>query len=164
MLRRRTAILVVTALFVAALLLSLLTHGTGVVRNDAARNIWIPSELTMPLQLQVAYNDTADLLPLSLAGEAAARLHRPAALPVTASGSGELRTPIGSDPDGLAEDRLAMMVDDGSVPEFERYGGYITVGANMRDFTGSGADAAHRRKYLPATRRDPSDWYSIVDQ
>jgi len=37
-----------------------------------------------------------------------------------------------------------MMVDDGSVPEFQRYGGYITVGASMRDFTGSGPDAAHR--------------------
>jgi hypothetical protein len=49
------------------------------------------------------------------------------------------------------------------VPEFEHYGGYITVGAQMRDFTGSGADAAHRRKYLPATRRDPNDWYSLVD-
>jgi len=57
-----------------------------------------------------------------------------------------------------------MMLDDGGVPEFQRYGGYITVGADMRDFSGSGADAAHRRKYLPATRRDPADWYSIVDQ
>jgi len=58
MLRRRTAILVVTGLFAAAMLLSLFTHGTGVVHNDAARNIWIPPELTMPLQLQAAYNDT----------------------------------------------------------------------------------------------------------
>ena len=111
--RRRTAILVVTGMFFAALLLSLLTHSTGVVRNDPARNIWIPAELTMPLQLQT-------------------------------------RTPIGSDPDGLAEDRLSMMRDDGSVPEFQRYGGYITVGANMRDFTGSGAAAAHR--LIPAIR------------
>ena len=45
MLRRRTAIIVVAALFTAALLLSLFTHSTGVVRNDPARNIWIPPEL-----------------------------------------------------------------------------------------------------------------------
>ena len=57
MLQRRRALIFVTALFGAALLLSYLSHGTGVVRNDPARNIWIPSELTMPLQLRVAYND-----------------------------------------------------------------------------------------------------------
>jgi hypothetical protein len=162
MLRRRAAILVVTALFAAAMLLSLITHSTGVVRNDPARNIWIPPELTMPLQLQVAFNDQQIFF----------RYRWPAAQPhvvtdllryTNGKWQRQLRTPIGSDPDGLAEDRLTMMVDDGSVPEFQRYGGYITVGASMRDFTGSGADAAHRRKYLPATRRDPGNWYSIVD-
>ena len=163
MLRRRTAILVVTGMFFAALLLSLLTHSTGVVRNDPARNIWIPAELTMPLQLQVAFNDTQIFF----------RYRWPAKEPHVLTDllrysdgkwQRQLRTPIGSDPDGIAEDRLSMMLDDGSVPEFQRYGGYITVGANMRDFTGSGADAAHRRKYLPATRKDPNDWYSIADQ
>jgi len=163
MLRRRTTILVVTGLFAAALLLSLFTHSTGVVRNDAARNIWIPRELTMPLQLQVAFNDTQVFF----------RYRWPADQPhvVTdllrySDGQWQRQThaPIGSDPDGIYEDRLAMMRDDGGVPEFQRYGGYITVGAQMRDFTGSGADAAHRRKYLPATRSKPGDWYSIVDQ
>ena len=163
MLRRRTAILVVTGMFFAALLLSLLTHSTGVVRNDPARNIWIPAELTMPLQLQVAFNDTQIYF----------RYRWPAKEPHVLTDllrysdgkwQRQLRTPIGPDPDGIAEDRLAMMLDDGSVPEFQRYGGYITVGANMRDFAGSGADAAHRRKYLPATRKDPGDWYSIKDQ
>jgi hypothetical protein len=163
MLRRRTAILVVTGLFFAALLLSLLTHSTGVVRNDPERNIWIPAELTMPLQLQVAFNDTQIYF----------RYRWPAKEPHLLTDllrysdgkwQRQLRTPIGSDPDGLAEDRLSMMLDDGSVPEFQRYGGYITVGANMRDFTGSGPDAAHRRKYLPATRKDPADWYSIANE
>jgi hypothetical protein len=162
MLRRRTAILVVTELFMAALLLSLVTHSSGVVHNDAARNIWIPPELTMPVQLQVAYNDERIFF----------RYRWPAKQPHVLTDllrysdgkwQRQLRTPVGSDPDGIYEDRLAMMVDDGSVPEFQRYGGYITVGADMRDFTGSGADAAHRRKYLPASRSDPGDWYSIVD-
>ena len=163
MIRRHTAVLAVTVLFLGVLLLSFITHSTGVVRNDPARNIWIPSELTMPLQVQVAYNDERIFF----------RYRWPAEQPHVLTSllryrdgkwQRDLSTPIGSDPDGIAEDRLAMMVDDGSVPEFQRYGGYITVGADMRDFTGSGADAAHRRKYLPATRKDPSDWYSLVDK
>lgn len=163
MLQRRRALAVVTALFCAALLLSYLSHGTGVVRNDPARNIWIPGELTMPLQLQVAYDDEQVFF----------RYRWPAKEPHVYTDllryeggrwQRQARTPIGPDPDGIAEDRLTMMVDDGRVPEFQRYGGYITVGANMRDFTGSGADAAHRRKYLPGTRKDPRDWYSIVDK
>ena len=163
MLRRRTAIIVVAALFAAALLLSLFTHSTGVVRDDPARNIWIPPELTMPVQLQVAYNDAQIFFHYRWP---ARQPHVFTDLLRYSQGKWQrqLSTPIGSDPDGIYEDRLAMMVDDGSVPEFQRYGGYITVGANMRDFTGSGPDAAHRRKYLPATRRDPNEWYSIVDQ
>ena len=162
MLRRHTALVAVTGLFTAALLASLATHSTGVVRNDPARNHWIPDELTMPLTVQVAYNDRQVFF----------RYRWPARQPHVVAGllrfSGgqwhrQLESPVGSDPEGLAEDRLTMMVDDGSVPEFQRYGGYITVGANMRDFTGSGPDAAHRRKYLPNTRKDPSDWYSITD-
>lgn len=161
--RRRQALVVVAGLFAAALLLSLLTHGSGVVRNDAARNIWIPSELTMPLQLQVAFNDSHIYF----------HYRWPAREPHVVTDLMRYRggkwvrqagTPVGPDPAGLADDRLAMMLDDGSVPEFDRYGGYITVGAQMRDFTGSGPDAAHRRKYLPATRSKPGDWYSIVDQ
>jgi hypothetical protein len=160
--RREAALLLVTGLFGAGLLLALLTHSTGVVRNDASRNIWIPDELTLPLQLQVAYNDR----------QAFFRYRWPAREPHVVTDllhytdgkwQRRLQTPIGSEPDVASEDRLTMMLDDGSVPEFQRYGGYITVGANMRDFTGSAPDAGHRRKYLPATRRDPGDWYSIVD-
>ncbi len=160
--RRRTSLIIAAALFVAVLLLSLITHGTGVVRNNPARNIWIPSELTMPLQVQAAYNDRQIFFHYRWPAQ---QPHVVADLLRYTGGKWERRlgTPIGSDPNGLAEDRLTMMVDDGSVPEFEHYGGYITVGANMRDFTGSGADAAHRRKYLPATRKDPNDWYSLAD-
>jgi hypothetical protein len=77
-----------------------------------------------------------------------------------------------------SEDRVTMLVDDGSVPEFQRYGGYITVGDGMRFFTGEAtADEvrAHPhlgerlgqsdvRKYLPATRSDVEDWTSVVDE
>jgi hypothetical protein len=153
----------VTGLFGVAFALSLLTHSTGVVRNDAARSIWIPDELTMPLQLQVAFNDAQVFFHYRWP---AREPHVFTDLLRYSDGKWQrqVRTPVGSAPDGVYEDRLAMMLDDGGVPEFQRYGGFITVGADMRDFSGSGAEAAHRRKYLPATRRDPADWYSIVDQ
>lgn len=38
--------LVCLVLFAAALLVSRLTQGTGIVRSDHARNIYIPDELT----------------------------------------------------------------------------------------------------------------------
>lgn len=48
-LTRRTGLGISLVLFFAALLVSWLTQGTGVVRSDLARNIYIPDELTMPL-------------------------------------------------------------------------------------------------------------------
>lgn len=167
MIRRRTAVVVVAGIFSASLFLAVVTHNTGVIRDDPERNIWIPRELTMPLQLQVAYDEEQIFF----------RYRWPAKRPhvytdMLRFSDGQwqrkLHSPVGPEPDGVYEDRLTMMVDDGSVPEFQRYGGYITVGANMRDFADAGPNAgrddAHRRKYLPATRSDPNDWYSIVDQ
>lgn len=55
---RRKGLPVALALFAGGLLLSWLTHGTGVVHNDLKRNIYIPDELTMPLQVKAAYNGT----------------------------------------------------------------------------------------------------------
>ena len=79
---------------------------------------------------------------------------------------------------GIYEDRITMFVDDGSVPEFARYGGYVAVGDRMRFFTNEAKAAEVRahpylgqklkqtevRKYLPATRRDINDWASIVPE
>lgn len=167
MIRRRTAVALVAGIFTIALFLSFLSHGTGVVRNDPERNIWIPDDLVMPLRLQVAYNDSQVFF----------RYRWPADRPhvytdmlrfTDGAWQRETVTAAGPEPDGLHEDRLGMMVDDGSVPEFQRYGGYITVGANMRDFThtgtGSRGEDAHRRKYLPATRDVADNWYSITGQ
>lgn len=39
-----------------AFAVSWVSYGTGVVRNDPARNIYIPDELDMPLQIKAAYN------------------------------------------------------------------------------------------------------------
>ncbi|WP_290789494.1 ethylbenzene dehydrogenase-related protein [Halomonas sp.] len=159
-----------------ALGLAWVTQGTGVIENDLERNIYIPEELTMPLQVQAAYNGEQILF----------RYRWPASQPhvyhdMLRYEDGEWirhgRSVPGPDPDGTYEDRVAMLVDDGSVPEFGRYGGYITVGNQMRYFTNSASPAevqAHPhlgetlgesdvRKYMPATRSDQNDWRSVVD-
>jgi hypothetical protein len=83
---------------------------------------------------------------------------------------------VGPQTEGIYEDRVSMMVDDGSVPEFGRYGGYITVGDSMRFFTNEASKKdvqAHPylggtrkqvevRKHLPATRTDINDWASVA--
>jgi hypothetical protein len=71
-----------------------------------------------------------------------------------------------------------MLVDDGSVPEFGRYGGYVTVGDRMRFFTNEAKAEEVRKhpylgqkrnqtevgKHLPATRKDINDWASVVPE
>lgn len=166
MVRHPASLIVVALIFVATLLLSLVTHGTGVVRDDPSRNIWIPDELTMPLSLQVAFNDQEIFFRYRWPAD---RPHLHAELLRFTDGRWQRHLSPASwpGPDNVHEDRLSMMVDDGSVPAFQRYGGYITVGANMRDFTPEpgdhNAEDGYRRKYLPATRLDPEDWYSIAD-
>lgn len=84
----------------------------------------------------------------------------------------------GSNPHGLHEDRVAMLVDDGSVPEFEHYGGDITVGDGLAEFTndadtkevtahpylGQRKGQTEVTKYLPETRLDINDWASVVPE
>ena len=45
-----------TLAFALVFWLACLSHGTGVVKNDLLRNIYIPAELTMPLQVKAAYD------------------------------------------------------------------------------------------------------------
>jgi hypothetical protein len=84
----------------------------------------------------------------------------------------------GPQPQGIYEDRVTMLVDDGSVPEFAKYGGYIAVGDRMRFFTneakpdelkahpylGQKKKQAEVGKHLPATRRNIADWKSVVPE
>jgi hypothetical protein len=84
----------------------------------------------------------------------------------------------GPEPLGIYEDRLTMLVDDGSVPDFARYGGYITVGDRMRFFTNEAKPEEVRAhpylgkkkkqvevgKHLPETRSDISDWRSVLPE
>jgi hypothetical protein len=165
------------AIFLGVLGLSWLTHGTGVVGNDIARNIYIPKDLTMPLQVKAAYNGRDMLF----------RYRWPARQPsiyhdmMKFDGGKWVRygaSVAGPQPQGIYEDRVTMLVDDGSVPEFVRYGGYVAVGDRMRFFTneakpdevkahpylGQKRKQTEVGKYLPATRRNINDWSSVVSE
>lgn len=54
--RQGLAIALAILLLVGGVLLSWLTHGRGVVRDDPKRNISLPKTLTVPLQVRAAYN------------------------------------------------------------------------------------------------------------
>jgi hypothetical protein len=165
------------AVFLAVLGLSWLFHGTGVVQNDLSRNIHIPDTLIMPLQVKAAYDGKNIYF----------RYRWPAAEPhiyhdmLKYEGGKWVRigTSVpGPQPQHIYEDRVTMLVDDGSVPEFEKYGAYITIGDRMRFFTSEAKKAevqAHPylgrklkqeevRKHLPETRVDIADWRSVVPE
>lgn len=164
-------------IFFGMLGVSWLSHGTGVVRNDPARNIYIPEELMMSLQVKAAYNgrdmffryrwpsDRPGIYHDMLKFEDGKWVRYGSSVP-------------GPQPQGIYEDRLTMLVDDGSVPEFGRYGGYIAIGDRMRFFTNEATKKevqAHPYlgkkkkqkevgKHLPATRSNIDDWASVVSE
>lgn len=162
-------------LFLATLILAWIVHGTGVVENDLSRNIYIPQQLTMPLQVKAAYN----------AEKMFFRYRWPTKQPhiyhdMLVYRDGEWKrigeSPVGQQPQGIYEDRVTMLVDDGRVPEFDKYGGYAAIGDNMRFFSNQAPKEAVKahpylgqqkgkdevRKFLPATRENPADWTSVV--
>ncbi len=149
-----------TVLFSGLLVLGWVTHGTGIVRDDPERNIVIPDELTSTLQVRAAYDGERIWFRYRWPTE------RPAIFnDVLVYQDGEWVTrggeSLGPNPDYLTEDRVSMMIDDGSVPLFSRYGGYITIGDGLTTFTGVPETDEERTKYLPSTRTDPADFDSI---
>lgn len=171
---RRTGLYVALTLFGGGLLLSWLTHGSGVVRDDPARGISIPKQLTVPLQVQAAYNGTHMFFRYRWPAEKPGLFHDMLKFEGGKWVTKGKAVP-GSEPDGLHEDRVAMMLDDGSVPEFARYGGYLAIGSGIATFSShaKGDDVkAHAylgkklkqeevSKSLPATRTDIHDWASV---
>ncbi|BDG71745.1 ethylbenzene dehydrogenase-related protein [Roseomonas fluvialis] len=174
---RRIGLVSGLVVFGGALGLSWWTHGSGVVRDDPSRHISIPQALTVPLTVQVAHNGTDVWFRYRWPAPNAGIFHDMLRFDGTAWQVRGGAAP-GSNPDGLHEDRVSMMLDDGSVPEFGRYGGYFAIGDRLAGFTveASGREiAAHpelgRRlgldeatKYLPATRSNAQDWSSVVPE
>lgn len=164
-------------IFVGMLGISWLTHGTGVVKNDPARNIHIPERLMMPLQVKAAYNGRDMFFRYRWPSDRPGIYHdmlRYEGGKWVRYGGGV----AGPQPQGIYEDRLTMLVDDGGVPEFGKYGGYVTIGDRMRFFTdeatkkevqahpylGKKKKQGEVGKYLPATRGNLNDWASVVSE
>ncbi|MBI1942240.1 MAG: hypothetical protein HYS35_01135 [Betaproteobacteria bacterium] len=69
----------------------------------------------------------------------------------------------------IYEDRLTLMIDDGKVPGFAAQGCWLTCHTGERDMPGvASKDEAQKalkkndvRKYLPASRSNPSDWSTV---
>jgi hypothetical protein len=69
----------------------------------------------------------------------------------------------------IYEDRLTLMLDDGKVPLFAKQGCWLTCHEGERDMPNvASKDEAQQaikkadvRKYLPASRSNPSDWRTV---
>lgn len=69
----------------------------------------------------------------------------------------------------IYEDRLTLMIDDGKVAGFDKQGCWLTCHTGERDMPGvASKEEAQKvlkkndiRKYLPASRSNPSDWRTV---
>lgn len=175
MIKKRHVGVIAPALFFIGLAALWVSNGKGVIKNDPENHIAIPSELLMPLQVRASYNHERIFFQYRWPAEQPSYLHD-----VFKFEGGSWKrygdAVPGSEPHGLHEDRVAMMIDDGSIPDFARYGGYITIGtglAEMSDEASSDEVKNHPylgqqrgqdgvTKYLPQTRNSP-EWADTAD-
>jgi hypothetical protein len=147
-------------IFGGLLVAAWMTHGTGVIKNDPEENRFIPDELTSSLQVKAAYDGENIWFRYRWPVERPSIFHD---VLVYQDGKWEKQAgeEVGPADNFLTEDRVAMMIDDGSVPLFGRYGGYITIGEGLTTFTGVPETDEERTKYLPETRTDPGDFEAM---
>ena len=157
---RRTYLAASVAIFGGLLVLGWVTHGTGIIENDPERSIFIPEELTTTLQVKAAYNGEDIFFRYRWPVDRPSIFHD---VLVYRDGKWvrEKGEEVGPSENFLNEDRVSMMIDDGSVPLFSRYGGYITIGEGLTTFTGVPETDEERTKYLPETRSDPGDFDTV---
>lgn len=174
---RQTAALTLLGAMLAALGLAWIFNGQGVIRNDHGREIHIPDPLIIPLQVRAAYNGERIFFQYRWPAE------RPGIHNDVYRYEGGKWVTYGEDQPGpqkhvFLEDRVAMMVDDGHVPEFAHYGGYVAIGGGLDSFSnaarkddvkghpylGKEKKQAVVTKYLPQTRERPADWASVAPQ
>jgi hypothetical protein len=144
-----------------------------VIRDDPARNIEVPQELLHSMRVKAAYNRETMYFRFDLPTDEPSYYHDYWVYEGEGVWRREGRSPVGRQQYGIYEDRITFFLDDGSVPEFGRWGGFITVsGDAMRFFSDeargetvkriprfSGQDDV--RKWLPETRTDPHDWTTV---
>ena len=152
------------------------------VAIDEINNIWIPpgKDLLKTLRVAAVYNNTHIQLRYEFETDNPHWYHQYWRYENGAwvrYGSGG----PAPDPHGLYEDRISMLLDDGSVDGFHRWGGFMTVHDGMRSLTNeveSEEVSAHPflgeqmgrsdvRKFLPETRHsvDGEDaWADVADE
>ena len=171
-----------TALILSSLGLAFSAQAGTQPLVDEAQNIYIPAadDRSATLKVAAVYNDQDIQIHYTYKTDSPSWYHQ-----VWRYEDGEwVRYGSGGpgpDPHQLYEDRISMLLDDGSVEDFDRFGGWMTVHEGMRSLT-SAADAddvrSHAklgkelgrsdvRKYLPQTRDvdDPAEpsWDAIKD-
>ncbi|MFA9480481.1 ethylbenzene dehydrogenase-related protein, partial [Phycisphaerales bacterium AB-hyl4] len=123
---------------------------------DQAANIYIPAsdDLTRLLRVAVVYNDTHIQIRYEFATDHPSWYHD-----YLVYRAGEWQRlgegAAGPAPTGLQEDRIAMMLDDGSVEGFAEYGGYVTMHPGVSSRTDEAP--ADVNKFLPASREGEMD-------
>ncbi len=157
---RRTYLAISVAIFASLLVAAWVTNDTGIKVNDPENNIFIPTELTTTLQVKASYDDENIYFRYRWPVDRPSLFHD---VLVYRDGNWEREKgeEIGPSENFLNEDRVSMMIDDGSVPLFSRYGGYITIGDRLSTFTGAPEGGEERTKYLPDTRTDPNNFDAV---
>jgi hypothetical protein len=145
---------------------------------DPANGIVTPDEVAFDIEVQAAYDGEDIYL----------RYEFPTPLPAFYHDyliyqDGEWvragHSPVGPEPHGLYEDRITMLLDDGSVKGFANQGGWLTCHEDLRDpfMYASASDEdveAHpvlgelygnddQRKYIPQSRELGPDWWGQFD-
>lgn len=165
----KLAIVIATVIVVMGL--SLVFASQGVRDDDHDRNIEQPEQLFLDLEARAAYNDEDIFWRFEWETETPHFYHDY----LVYEGGEWVRygsSMVGTQPEGVYEDRLTFLLDDGSVDDFEEYGGFMTIVADggrfmpdeadpeeVEEILGEGRDDV--RKFLPGTREDPSDWRTV---
>jgi hypothetical protein len=141
---------------------------------DPANGIVTPAEAAFDIQVQAAHNGEEIFFRYDVPTPLASYYHD-----YVVYRDGEWiragRSPVGPEPHGLYEDRITMLVDDGSVKGFANQGGWLTCHEDMRaPFMYAGASdeevEAHPvlgealgleevRKYVPQSRDAGPEWW-----
>ncbi len=146
----------------------------SVVRNDPSRKIEIPEQLLWPMNVKAAFNDSTMYFQFELPTPEPSWYHDYWVYEGDGKWRREGASTVGRQPNRIYEDRISFFLDDGHVPEFGKWGGFVTVsGRGMRFFTDAAAEDVQQhpyygpkgkkdlRKWLPQTRTDPHDWTTV---